>query len=87
LTQVESHVAFWKRGSGRSEADWRRGLKRRLAWLLAIKFAALMLMWYLFFSPPHRQHIDGEAASERLAVSPGMNTWDKKLHPEEDTHD
>ena len=32
-----------------SDADWRPGLRKEIAWLLAAKFAALVLLWALFF--------------------------------------
>ena len=46
-----------------------RSIRVELAWLLAVKFGALILLWWLFFSPAHRQPIDGKAAGERLAVT------------------
>jgi len=46
-----------------------RHLRRDLAWLLAIKFAALALLWLLFFSAAHRPMIDAAAASQQLAVA------------------
>jgi len=49
---------------------WRRALRRELAWLMTLKVAALALLWWLFFSPPHHSAVDGEAASRRLAVTP-----------------
>ena len=49
-------------------APWRRALRRHLAVLLVIKFAALALLWAWFFSPPHRLSVDGRAAGLQLAV-------------------
>jgi len=49
---------------------WRRALQRELAWLMTLKVAALALLWWLFFSPPHPSAVDGEAASRRFAVTP-----------------
>jgi len=59
------------RMSGRreDEALWRRRLSGELAVLIAVKFAALALLWWLFFSPPHRTPVDAEAASHRLGVT------------------
>jgi len=51
------------------EALWRRRLSGELAVLIAVKFAALALLWWLFFSPPHRTAVDPEAASQRLGVT------------------
>lgn len=50
-------------------ADRRRGLRRDLAWLLAIKLAALGLLWLLFFSPAHQPAVDASAATRQLAAS------------------
>src|ERR1700738_1264549 len=49
--------------------DWRRATRSKLLWLLLAKLAALMLLWFLFFSPAHRQRVDGETASSHFAVS------------------
>jgi hypothetical protein len=51
------------------EAPWRRRLSGELVVLVAIKFAALALLWWLFFSPAHRTNVDPEAASRRLGVT------------------
>ena len=55
--------------SGRTPEPWRGILRRHLALLLAIKLAALALLWALFFSPAHRTAVDGEAAGRHLALS------------------
>jgi hypothetical protein len=49
---------------------WRRALRRELITLLALKGAALWLLWWLFFSPAHRTPVDAAATSRRLAVTP-----------------
>jgi hypothetical protein len=36
--------------------------------LLAIKLAALVLLWALFFSPAHRAAVEAEAVGRQLAV-------------------
>jgi len=77
----DSHLPVCKGESVVNEADWRRGMRFRLVSLLAVKFAALILLWWLFFSPSHRQHVDGEATSERLAVVPGMSVSGTKSQP------
>jgi hypothetical protein len=56
-------------GRREDEALWRRRLSGELAVLIAVKFAALALLWWLFFSPPHRTAVDPEAASQRLGVT------------------
>jgi hypothetical protein len=45
-----------------------RRLQRDLAWLLAAKFAALGILWLLFFSAVHQPAIDASAAGRQLAV-------------------
>jgi hypothetical protein len=45
-------------------------LRRDLAWLLAVKFAALALLWLLFFSGAHQSAVDASSASRQLAVAP-----------------
>jgi len=51
-------------------------LRRHLAALLAIKLAALLLLWVLFFSPAHRSAVDGAALARQLAVAPQQGTHD-----------
>lgn len=48
---------------------WRRTLRRELCWLLVLKVAALGLLWWLCFSAAHRTPVDGEAQSQRLALT------------------
>ena len=55
--------------SGRAPEPWRGLLRRHLALLLAIKLAALALLWALFFSPAHRAAVDAEAAGRHLALT------------------
>jgi hypothetical protein len=52
----------------RSVSDARR-LQRDLAWLLAVKFAALGLLWLLFFSGAHQPAVDASAAGRQLALA------------------
>jgi hypothetical protein len=56
--------------SGRQteQSRWRRHLSRELAGLIAIKLAALALLWWLFFSPAHRTTVDADTAARRLGV-------------------
>ena len=54
-------------GPGRA-AGWRSALRRELTFLLALKIAALALLWWLFFSGAHRTPVDATAAGRRLAV-------------------
>jgi cytochrome bd-type quinol oxidase subunit 1 len=46
------------------------GHQRDLLWLLALKFAALGLLWLLFFSAAQQPAVDAAAASRQLAVEP-----------------
>lgn len=48
---------------------WSRALGREVAWVLALKFAVLALLWILFFSPSHRHAVDGESASRQFGVA------------------
>jgi hypothetical protein len=52
-----------------SPAPWRGALRRHLTLLLAVKLAALVLLWALFFSPAHRTAVDSDATGRRLAVN------------------
>jgi hypothetical protein len=45
-------------------------MRREIAWILAFKLLALLLLWALFFSPEHRHAVDSEATSRRFAVTP-----------------
>lgn len=47
--------------------DWRSWLRRKIAWLLVFKVAALAVLWVLFFSPAHRVDVDGDSMRDRLA--------------------
>lgn len=57
-------------------ALWRGILRRHLTVLLALKLAALVLLWALFFSPAHRTAVDAEAAGRQLAVAVKGGTHD-----------
>jgi hypothetical protein len=54
--------------SRKDPVTWRKALRRHLTLLLLAKFAALVLLWALCFSPAHRTFVDGEVASRRLAL-------------------
>jgi hypothetical protein len=56
-------------GTRRPANDPHRHLRRDLAWLLAAKFAALGLLWMLFFSADYQPAIDATAASRQLALA------------------
>jgi len=51
-------------------------LRRHLTLLLAIKLAALALLWVLFFSPAHRPAVDSQAAGRHLAIASQAGTDD-----------
>jgi hypothetical protein len=51
------------------QPTWRRSLRRELTGLVALKIAALALLWWLFFSPAHRITVDGKAASQRFGIA------------------
>jgi hypothetical protein len=46
----------------------RRGIGRELAWLVLAKLVALALLWFLFFTPENRPHVNGAATSQRLGI-------------------
>jgi uncharacterized membrane protein len=50
--------------------QWRYELRRAVAVTLALKLAALALLWALFFAPAHRTRVDAEAASQHLRQPP-----------------
>jgi hypothetical protein len=50
------------------QSRWRRRLSREVAGLIAIKLAALALLWWLFFSPAHRTAVAADTAARRLGV-------------------
>lgn len=60
---IQSLSPARQRGAGH-----RRRLQRDLAWLLALKFAALGALWLLFFSAAHQPAIDASAVSRQLEV-------------------
>jgi hypothetical protein len=63
--------------------SWRRALRRELAWILVLKFAALTLLWALFFRGPHASLLDAGALSERL----GLHGAAHPAAPRESPHD
>jgi hypothetical protein len=48
---------------------WRGRLRRDVALLIALKVAALALLWALFFSPAARVPVDGASASRQLGLT------------------
>jgi hypothetical protein len=52
----------------RTPRGWRRALRRKLTALLALKAAALWLLWALCFSAAHRVAPDANAASRALGM-------------------
>jgi hypothetical protein len=53
-------------------AHWRDELRRAVTALIALKVAALALLWWLFFSPTHRTQVDADGASRRLSLTHGQ---------------
>ena len=62
-SRIQSVTGDRTRGGSIHHALW-----RDLSWLLAMKFAALGLLWLLFFSAAH-QPVDASDASRQLAVA------------------
>lgn len=54
--------------SEQGAAPWQRAMGRELTWLLALKFVALILLWWLCFSPAHRTRVDGAATGRQLGL-------------------
>ena len=59
-----------ERRTERTPPAWRRTLRHELAALLALKVAALWLLWALCFSPVHRAPAGLDAASRALGMRP-----------------
>ena len=54
----------------REAKAWHIRLGRKIAWLLAIKFVALVILWALFFSPARRLEVSPARSAEHLALDP-----------------
>jgi hypothetical protein len=48
--------------------SWRGVLRRELSLLMLGKVAALILLWWLFFSPTHRAPVDAASTGRKLAL-------------------
>jgi uncharacterized membrane protein len=46
--------------------DWRRRLRRGIAWTIALKLVALILLWAFFFSPAHRAEMTAERVESQI---------------------
>jgi hypothetical protein len=55
-------------GADAGQADWRARMRWQLAWSLLAKFAALALLWWLFFSDAH----DGSVTPESVRAHLGL---------------
>ncbi|HCT40392.1 MAG TPA: hypothetical protein DF427_04285 [Moraxellaceae bacterium] len=53
-------------------------LRHHLSIVIALKIAAILLLWLLFFSPSHRVPVNPERVDEKLFFSPP---------PAEESHD
>ncbi|HEY7378289.1 MAG TPA: hypothetical protein VH542_06370 [Steroidobacteraceae bacterium] len=49
---------------------WRRALGRQIAWLLALKAVALLILWLLFFSAAQHAPVTPSSSAQHLAVDP-----------------
>jgi hypothetical protein len=61
-------VRIYRKVLGFRQAEPVVRVGRELAWLLALKFVALFLLWFLFFSPSHRSAVNSETTRERFAL-------------------
>ena len=55
----------------REHTAWHVALRRKIVWLLALKFVALLILWTLFFSPAHRFDVTPARSAQHLALDPG----------------
>lgn len=62
--------------NGGLRPDWRRRFGRAIAWALALKLAALAVLWALFFSPAHRTEVTPELVESRLVIEGGGEARD-----------
>ena len=76
LGSAEGQVRSRTYTSAATPGQWRAILRRHLTVLLAIKLAALALLWLLFFSPAHRTAVDDQAAGRHLAVTAQQGAHD-----------
>ena len=60
--------------SAQRDVAWRARLGRKIAWLLVIKFVALVVLWALFFSPAQRLDVTSDRSAEHLALDPASLT-------------
>jgi hypothetical protein len=63
----------------RHRRNWRTRLTRDVGRWSLVKFAALVVLWALFFSGSHRCRVDASAAAGRLALQsePGGGRCDR----------
>lgn len=47
-------------------------LAREIAVLICIKVVALALLFFVFFGPQHRQHVDDDAVEKALLSNPAQ---------------
>ena len=59
--------------AGTPARPWRGALRRELAWILVLKFAALTLLWALFFRGGHQSLVNTQALAERLGLSAAVH--------------
>lgn len=74
--RAEGAVRSRTHKSAAAPEPWRGILRRHLTVLLAVKLAALALLWALFFSPAHRTAVDDQTAGQHLAVAPQRDAHD-----------
>jgi len=66
------------------ESDWRGRLLRKLGWVLALKLAALTLIWYLWFAPGRLAPIDGLATRTHFGLADGRLPADQRSAVEQE---
>lgn len=64
--------------------DWRRQIRRSIAWALLAKLAALAALWGLFFSGGHRVDVTPSALDTQLSLQvrlDGASSVSRKTQP------
>jgi len=67
-----------------ADADWRRKLRRNIAWALLVKLAVLVALWSLFFSGEHRVEVTARALDTQLSLQlplDGTSPVSRKTQP------
>jgi hypothetical protein len=66
-----------------ADSAWAHPLVRHLAAIIALKLAALFLLWFLFFRPPDGAPAPGSDIHDHIAGSarPAVSTQNNEVRP------